>query len=1103
MKNLFPAICLSFLSFMANAQDGSPILTHFREDREVENQNWAICQDTNKIMYFANRKGILGFDGEDWTTIRLPVTPLSMKIFPVENTIYVGGENSYGRIIKEKDMDFRYEPVSDSADIGPITRIIFKDSIACFYGENSISCHNLLSGKRKWRIFPPEGSSFTGAFVTSQNMFVNVSSSGLHRVEGDTLFPIVTGYITARIEILFSLPYNENTVLLGLGNGKLSLFDGIKFYDYKIEDDGYLKDNVLSDGISLGDDVYAFSTLGGGAIVCERKTGKIRYIINNMKGLPDDEIYAIGSDISGGLWLSHPLGLTRADLNLPAWNFGIYPGLTGNLSASLKYKNELYVATSEGIFYLANERRYTEVDVIKRNEIQTVPIVQKQPSNDSPPTLVPPSSQQSSRKGLLTRIFGKKESETKQAATTMPEQSREIITVKEVPIAAYTTEKVRKLKSIDYVYKKISGLDEKCRQMVPVSDGILAATNRGLYIIKDHKASAIVPDRYINFISWREEFGVYSVAASDGYLFVSLKNGKWTSVYSDDEFLYPVYSITRNSENTLWLGTDNSAVRVILQNAGNLYKRYSIENPFTQRYILKSINDTLFMFTETAINRFDEEQDKFLPYNAGFNSTTGSYKYPVSNLPLVVTGDDIYYNENDKRIKENDLSLLKLFDDLVSVYFDNDYIWVVDGDNRLYGINTNKTSGILNETSLLVKHVSNEKGKTFDLSDIVFERGDNIINFEIIVPTYLNKNLTQYQYFIQGLMDDWSPWSSNKSYSRGIPEPGDYILKIRAKDLWGQVGEPVSLNFTIKAPFTQTSFFYILVILSGLALFLLIIRFRERQLHEKNRILEEKVKERTAEIEAQKEEITSSIEYASRIQLAMLPFSGLFSETFSDYFIIFKPRDIVSGDFYWIGADDKNLYLTVADCTGHGVPGAFMSTLGISVLNEIVTQNGNLKANIFLNLLREKIKMLLHQTGKEGEAADGMDISLCVLSKNRQKLQFSGAYNPLYIYTGGELVEIKADRMPIGIFYGEEASFTNNEINIRKGDILYLLSDGLTDQFGGPDGSKFKKAQLKKLLSEIYMRPMSEQKKLIELEFLKWKGQNEQVDDVTFIGVRI
>ncbi len=180
-----------------------------------------------------------------------------------------------------------------------------------------------------------------------------------------------------------------------------------------------------------------------------------------------------------------------------------------------------------------------------------------------------------------------------------------------------------------------------------------------------------------------------------------------------------------------------------------------------------------------------------------------------------------------------------------------------------------------------------------------------------------------------------------------------------------------------------------------------------------------------------------------------------------------------------------------------------MSTLGISSLNEIITNNAELKANKVLTLLREKIKTSLHQTGKEGEAADGMDVAFCILHKNRKTLEYSGAYNPLFILQDSEIKEYKADRMPIGIYYGEKDTFTNYEISVKKGDIIYIFSDGFADQFGGPEGSKFKKANLKKLLSEIYMKPMNEQRDILLKEFEIWRGKLEQVDDITIIGVRV
>jgi serine phosphatase RsbU (regulator of sigma subunit) len=334
-------------------------------------------------------------------------------------------------------------------------------------------------------------------------------------------------------------------------------------------------------------------------------------------------------------------------------------------------------------------------------------------------------------------------------------------------------------------------------------------------------------------------------------------------------------------------------------------------------------------------------------------------------------------------------------------------------------------------------------------------------------------------------------------------KPGKYSLHVRAKDIWGNVSEPKTVGFTIEAPFTQTSSFYIIVLGAALIVIIGVVRFRERQLKKDKRILETRVKERTAKIEAQKQEITSSIEYASRIQMAMLPIENHFRTSFSDHFIIFKPRDIVSGDFYWIGEDEKHIFFTVADCTGHGVPGAFMSALGISTLDEIIANYPDLKANTVLNLLREKIKTSLHQTGKQGEATDGMDVAFCILHKNRNTFEFSGAYNPLFIFHEGEFREFRADRMPIGIYYGEKGSFTNWEFEVHKGDTIYIFSDGFSDQFGGPNGFKYMKYNLKKLLIGINYLPMIEQRIILENEFERWKGSVDQIDDVTILGVRI
>jgi len=1107
MRKFSLLVSFLFIGLLLNAQKGAPLLTHFFESRDIENQNWAICQDVNGVMLFANRKGISSFDGQEWTSIRIPVIPYSMKANPIDGKIFIGGENSYGFIEKDQSGLYKYNPISgDGSDIGVITRIIFKDSVVWFYGEQSVSRHNLIDNKLEVRLKSQEESPFTGMFVTPENTFFNRMNSGLYRLESDTLFPIVTGYLTENIDILFSLPYDQNRVLIGLSDGRLQLFDGLKYSNYQVKDEGYLSDNILSEGITIGDSLYAFSTLDGGALVIDKKSGEVRFTINNQNKLPDDEVFALGQDKSGGLWLSHQYGLSRAELKLPVGNFSIYPGLTGNLTTSLWYKGELYVGTSEGVYYLAVVKNYAEVQVLIKNDLGSVGTQSVGQSRSLPGIQQGTQEPQGTRKNIFTKIFGKKIVKEKKAegGTT----SAPVVAAPRITAPVQSAKKtVNKLKSINYIYKKVDGFNEKCRQLVKTDNGILAATNRGLMVINNHKANVIVEDRYVNFITWQPVKEKYYVAASDGYFSVKFTNGRWISELPDPSFSEPVYSVAVTSDGTLWLGVDNEALMTDMSGTADeiKYTRTSIKSDFPQRYLLDIANDSIFLYTESGIYSYKSQSEGFVKTRADINLGVPKtkYVYPLSNSPWIKYGYNwLYLNDIDSFI-EKEMSLLKLFSEVISINTENKILWVVDGENRLFRIDMEKPLKVNPESNILVKSIYNANGTQFSLSEIVFNRGDNVIYFDIVAPGYLKQNTTQYQYSVSKLMNGWSNWSVRTSYNLAIPVAGDYTLQVRAKDIWGNIGDIKSIKFTIKAPFTKTPLFFILSASFVLLILFLIVRFREGQLQKTNKILEQKVKERTAEIEAQKEEITSSIEYASRIQMAMLPEKGLFSSFFADHFIIFKPRDIVSGDFYWIGETEKHIFFTVADCTGHGVPGAFMSTLGISTLNEIITNNADLQANTVLSLLREKIKTSLHQTGKEGEAADGMDISFCILNKNRKVIQYSGAYNPLYIFQSGEFKEYKADRMPIGIYYGEKKTFTNYEISLKKGDSVYIFSDGFADQFGGPDGVKYKSAKMKKLLAEIYYRPMSEQKTIIEKEFESWKGPAEQVDDITIIGIRI
>jgi serine phosphatase RsbU (regulator of sigma subunit) len=278
----------------------------------------------------------------------------------------------------------------------------------------------------------------------------------------------------------------------------------------------------------------------------------------------------------------------------------------------------------------------------------------------------------------------------------------------------------------------------------------------------------------------------------------------------------------------------------------------------------------------------------------------------------------------------------------------------------------------------------------------------------------------------------------------------------------------------------------------------------------------------------QNRHITNSIHYAERIQTAILPPKNYLSGYLTDHFILFKPRDIVSGDFFWAMHQNGKIVTAVADCTGHGVPGAFLSILGISYLNEILISSESIHPNEILGKLREYVIQALHQTGEKGETQDGIEIALCVIDIHKKKLEFSGANRPIYIIRNKttdasllykkdrgsirveernskyHLIHVIADEMPIGI-YDQESTvpFTNREVQLKKNDSIYLFSDGYVDQIGGPRRKTFRTKYFKQLLIDIQDNPMSIQKELLLERMEEWQGDVEQIDDILVVGIKM
>ena len=313
--------------------------------------------------------------------------------------------------------------------------------------------------------------------------------------------------------------------------------------------------------------------------------------------------------------------------------------------------------------------------------------------------------------------------------------------------------------------------------------------------------------------------------------------------------------------------------------------------------------------------------------------------------------------------------------------------------------------------------------------------------------------------------------------------------------------------FTFNESFWTNRDVIILYILTFVVLIFIIFYYRTRTLRRLNKILREKENTRQ-ELSQQREElisknqsITDSIHYAKRIQQALLPSERHFKTLIPDSFILYMPKDIVSGDFYWINSWNDKIYVAAIDCTGHGVPGAFMSFIGYELFRNITIGEKIEDPAEILNSLNRRLISTLGKNEESPDLHDGMDISLCVFNKRTRTMEYAGAFNPLYIIRNNKLEEIKADRYTVGLVNDPEMSFSKHIISLEDVEMIYLFTDGYTDQFGGPEGKKYKFRRFRHLLLTIHKFSVHKQKLFLHDSIEKWRGNLEQVDDILVIGV--
>ncbi|MES2138108.1 MAG: two-component regulator propeller domain-containing protein [Bacteroidota bacterium] len=433
---------------------------------------------------------------------------------------------------------------------------------------------------------------------------------------------------------------------------------------------------------------------------------------------------------------------------------------------------------------------------------------------------------------------------------------------------------------------------------------------------------------------------------------------------------------------------------------------------------------------------------------------------------------------------------------------------------------TTTAPNITEEVTTFGKELSNEERNTMrqKFRDVEF---DGITKFyplpENLVLPHRNNNVTfdfaaiepakpyliHYQYILEGYDNDWSPVTNKTSATFGNIYEGTYTFKLKAQSPFGVWSQPVEYKFTVLPPWWRTWWMYSVYGIAAIALVVLIVWWNGRRLRAKATELTDEVRKATHTITEKQKEIIDSITYAKRIQHAMLPHRKDIWAAFPTSFVLFKPKDIVSGDFYFFNKNNQFAFIAVADCTGHGVPGAFMSVIGSAKLNDAVSESSD--TSEILSLLNKGIKTALKQSDSDESTRDGMDIALCAVDINNRIVKYAGANRPIWIVRKGllEVEEIKATKKAIGGLTENNQHFESHEIKLQQGDTFYICTDGYADQFGGKEGKKLMTKKLKEVLIEIQNKSMKEQEHHLGSFIENWKAGLEQIDDILIIGVRV
>jgi serine phosphatase RsbU (regulator of sigma subunit) len=1074
MKRIIFLLLNCFLFFSVNGKDsGYSIRNYGPKEYGGFNQVWSSVQDSNGIMYFGTSSNIFAYDGKNWTAIPV-VSGNAIRSMWIgdDGIIYVGSYGSFGYLEKQKNGSLVYKELSDQL---PVSQKRFTDVWKTFTlkGEvifqTSEGVYFFKDLKYETSVLP--ANTFALSFLADDHLYIRQRKIGLQEIVNHRLMMVKGGELFADERCLDIIRHPGGGYMLLTGDSGFYSFspainDGFHRQHYPC--DKYLADCFVLGAKYVDDTTIAInSRIGVGFINLK---GNLTGTLTIDDGIIDNSVSGVQVDREKQLWLITGNGISHVFYHNNCTFFHIQKsGYDGDVNSLIDFKGKIYLATTAGLYRTIN-------------------------------------------------------------STYEKNNSFELLGLAETESWA----------------------------LLSAGDDLFVGTSSGTCIYREGKPLEYLTTVFTRDIIFNKDSTLIFLAEMGGVRELKKENGKWTtSAFQEipgehQSSLIAQYRFS-GGERIWSIGQSGTLYRVDFTDAGNKLRTYSSGSGIGESCSMFCIvGDSACAKTAKQVYRYHPELDKgdgsfcFIP-SAYMDDLIADQKkgldFTCTEKGKLVRTSNLYHEYPMRRYgffaknKRNGLYEAKFLnipecepsDFIFSKTDDRGNLWlsysgmVIKSDSHIpaqppVSYRTMISQITIGKDSLLISAICGENKNAGPRVDY---KNNNLV-FHFSAPVFNHEELTCYAYKLEGFDAGWSPFTAaaEKEYTN-LPE-GDYVFYVKALTILGEEGVPARFSFSILPPWYRT--FWAYGIYFVLFVFIIYISIRiasERIIRQKQR-LEIVVAERTAEVVLQKQKIETqnselesaykgiqdSIHYAERIQHAILPVSTEMENAFPDSFIFFRPRDIVSGDFYWMVKRGNQTWLACVDCTGHGVPGAFMSMIGNTLLNEIVLEKNIESPEKILDLLHVRVRQALRQDAG-GETRDGMDISLCLIDRQKNELLFAGANRALWMIRNKELIVLPPDKYSIGGDQGDkERRFTLQRTDLVKGDCIYLSSDGYADQFGGPKGKKFMVKRFQQLLLDIHKLPMKQQGEAVEKAFDEWKNRPEaegnkkydQVDDVLVIG---